>query len=87
MLKLQFTIVDLDINTMHLYEGVDWGLLNSVFCITPQTGARGRLELAVGCEHLLCVEGLTVTFEMKNSKKSAIPLLWILSSTCGDFVS
>ena len=28
---------------------------------TAQTGARGRLELEVGCERLLPVEGLDVT--------------------------
>ena len=53
---------------------------------TAQTGARDRLELAVECEGLLCVEGLIVT-EMKNSNKSAVPLLWILTCACMDFVS
>ena len=48
-----------------------------------QTGARDRIELAVRCERLLHVEGL---IEMKNSNKSAVLLLWVLSSACRDFI-
>ena len=53
------------------HHGVPLKILNRHLAKnSAQTGARGRLELAVGCERLLRVEGLTVTLRWRTAIKA-----------------
>ena len=55
-------------------------------CVIISKRQKYSLEFAVGYRRLLCCRP-HCDFEMKNSNKSTVPMLWILTCVCRDFVS